>query len=176
LTPMLEKKLDKRKFQKIVLSNDHDMAAWEGKYEFAYDENPATFNHTWAGSGWPQMWTLDLGVVARLSRVNVLQRQNFYYSHGNPRLLEIWGMKETPDQDGSFTRWTKLRDCVAIRPSLLGGTAAEDQEHFAKGDEFSFTLDDPAVRYIRFVVNETWGKTGFIHFAEVSFWGQEINE
>ena len=176
LTPMLEKKLDKRKFQKIVLSNDHDMAAWEGKYEFAYDENPATFIHTWAGSGWPQMWTLDLGVVARLSRVNVLQRQNFYYSHGNPRLLEIWGMKETPDQDGSFTRWTKLRDCVAIRPSLLGGTAAEDQEHFAKGDEFSFTLDDPAVRYIRFVVNETWGKTGFIHFAEVSFWGQEINE
>lgn len=176
LTPMYEAKLDKRKFQKIVLDNDHDMAAWEGKYEFAYDDNPGTFNHTWAGTGWPQQWTLDLGVVARLSRVNVLQRQTFFYSHGNPRLMEIWGMKETPDKDGSFTRWTKLKDCVAIRPSLQGGTAAEDQEHFANGDEYSFTIDDPAVRYIRFVVKETWGNTGFIHFAEVTFWGQEVNE
>lgn len=176
LTPMFEQKLDKKKFMKIVLDNDHDMAAWEGKYEFAYDDNPATFNHTWAGTGWPQMWTLDLGVVARLSRVNILQRQTFFYSHGNPRLFEIWGMRDTPDQNGSFEKWVKLKDCVAIRPSLQGGTAAEDQEHFANGDEFSFTLDDPAVRYIRFVVNETWGKTGFIHFAEVTFWGQEINE
>jgi len=176
LTPMYEAKLDKRKFQKIVLDNDHDMAAWEGKYEFAYDDNPGTFNHTWAGTGWPQQWTLDLGVVARLSRVNVLQRQTFFYSHGNPRLMEIWGMKETPAQNGSFENWVKLKDCVAIRPSLLGGTAAEDQEHFANGDEYSFTIDDPAVRYIRFVVKETWGNTGFIHFAEVTFWGQEVNE
>ena len=82
LTPMFEEKLDKKQFQKIVLDNDHDMAAWEGKYEFAYDDNPSTFNHTWAGSGWPQMWTLDLGVVARLSRVNVLQRQTFFYKIG----------------------------------------------------------------------------------------------
>jgi hypothetical protein len=58
---------------------------------------------------------------------------------------------------------------------LEGGTAAEDQEHFEKGDEYSFTLEDPEVRYIRLVVNETWGLTGFSHFAEITFYGQVIN-
>lgn len=171
LVPLFEEKLDKDKFNKIILEGDHDMDAWEGLYEYAYDDIPSTFNHTWAGSGWPQKWTLDLGVTARLSRVNVLQRQTFFYSHGNPRLMEIWGTAENPESP-DFSGWTKLRDCVAQRPSLDGGTADEDQLHFENGDEYSFSLDDPAVRYIRFVVNETWGNTGFIHFAEVTLFGQ----
>lgn len=171
LTPLFEEKLDKDKFNKIILEGDHDMDAWEGLYENAYDDLPSTFNHTWAGSGWPQQWSLDLGVTARLSRVNVLQRQTFYYSHGNPRLMEIWGTDEDPESP-DFSGWTKLRDCVATRPSLDGGTADEDQLHFETGDEYSFSLDDPPVRYIRFIVNETWGNTGFIHFAEVTLYGQ----
>jgi len=174
LTPLFEEKLDKTKFNKIILDNDHDMDAWEGKYEFAYDDNRSTFNHTWAGTGWPQMWTLDLGVSAKLSRVNVLQRQTFFYRHGNPRIMEIWGTNEEPSQDGSFDKWVKLKDCVARRPSLEGGTADEDQEHFENGDEYGLSLDDPEVRYIRFVIKETWGNTGFIHFGEVTFYGQAI--
>lgn len=176
VTPLFEQKLDKTKFNKVVLDGDNDMAAWEGRYEYAFDDLPNTFNHTWAGDGWPQMFTVDLGVVAKLSRVNVLQRQTFFYAHGNPRLLEVWGIKETPNPDGSFDNWVKLKDCVARRPTLEGGTAAEDQEHFENGDEYSFTLDDPEVRYIRFVVNETWGLTGFIHFAEITFYGQVVEE
>ncbi|PIF02114.1 MAG: hypothetical protein CR996_01515 [Draconibacterium sp.] len=180
-TPLFEQKLDKTKFNKIVLDNDQDWSAWEGRYEYAYDDNPVTFNHTWAGTGWPQYLTIDLGVVAKLSRVNVIQRQTFFYRHGNPRLMDIWGIREEPSQDGSFDAWYPLRvapenGCVAIRPSLEGGTAAEDQEHFATGDEYSFTLEDPPVRYIRFVINETWGLTGFSHFAEITFYGQVIEE
>ncbi|PHN06524.1 DUF4959 domain-containing protein [Flavilitoribacter nigricans] len=171
LTPLFEQELDKDKFNKIILEGDSDMDAWEGLYEYAYDNNPNTFNHTWAGSGWPQQWSLDLGVTARLSRVNVLQRQTFFYRHGNPRLMEIWGTNEDPESP-DFSGWTKLCDCVATRPTLDGGTADEDQLHFETGDEYGFSLDDPPVRYVRFVVNETWGNTGFIHFAEVTFYGQ----
>ena len=184
VTPLFEEKLDKSKFENLKLDNDNDWNAWEGRYQYAFDDVKTTFNHTLAGTGWPQYMTVDLGVVARLSRVNILQRQTFFYSHGNPRLLDIWGIKETPPQDGSLDAWYPLRvagpptnnGCVAIRPSLQGGTAAEDQEHFEKGDEYSFKLDDPEVRYIRFVVNETWGLTGFSHFAEITFYGQVINE
>lgn len=183
LTPMFEEKMDKSKFNKIVLDNDHDWAAWEGKYEYGYDNDPNTFNHTWAGTGWPQLFTLDLGVVARLSRINVLQRQTFIYSHGNLRLFDVWGSKDEPAQDGSFDNWIPLRvadspkhnGCVATRPTLQGGTAAEDQEHLLSGDEYSFTLDDPEVRYIRIVVNETWGLTGFSHFAELTVYGQVVD-
>ncbi|TKG95888.1 DUF4959 domain-containing protein [Puteibacter caeruleilacunae] len=172
LTPMKEDKLDKSKFENFQLDDDNDMNAWEGKYKYTFDDNIKTFNHTWAGDGWPQKFTVDLGVTARLSRVIVVQRQNFPYAHGNPRLLEVWGTKETPSVDGNMDNWTKLRDCVAIKPSELGGTSAEDQEHLKNGDEYSFTLEDPEVRYIRFIVNETWGLTGFIHFGEVTFYGQ----
>lgn len=181
VTPLFEQKLDKSLFNKIQLDNDQDWNAWAGKYEHAFDDNINTFNHTWAGSGWPQIMTVDMGVVARLSRVNVVQRQNFPYRHGNPRLMDIYGMLEEPDQDGSFDKWIPLRvapenGCVARRPSEEGGTPAEDQEHLKTGDEYSFTLDDPEVRYIRFVINETWGLTGFSHIGEITFYGQVIEE
>ena len=183
VTPLYEEKLDKSKFENYKLDNDNDWNAWEGRYEYAFDDNVQTFNHTLAGTGWPQYMTVDLGVEARLSRVVIVQRQNQFYGHGNPRLLDIWGSKEAPAQDGSLENWYPLRvagppnnnGCVARRPTLEGGTAAEDQEHFEKGDEYSFTLEDPEVRYIRFVVNETWGLTGFSHFAEITFYGQVIN-
>lgn len=171
MTPLFEEELDKELFQKIILEGDADMDAWEGRYEYAYDDNPNTFNHTWAGTGWPQMWTLDLGVTAKISRVNVLQRQTFFYAHGNPRNLEIWG-RETLPEDGSFDGWTKLCDCEATRPTLQGGTPDEDQVHYESGDNYGFDLNDPPVRYVRFVTNRTWGNTGFIHFAEVTLWGQ----
>jgi hypothetical protein len=184
VTPLFEEKLDKSKFELVQLDNDppSGWAAWEGRAINAWDDDVNTFNHTYAGSdGWPQNLTIDLGVNAKLSRVIVVQRQTFFYRHGNPRLMDIWGIKETPSQDGSFDNWFPLRvapknGCVARQPSLEGGTAAEDQEHFLAGDEYSFTLDDPEVRYVRFVVNETWGLTGFSHFAEITFYGQEISE
>lgn len=182
LKPLFEQKLDKDKFEKIILDNDHDWSAWGGKYEYAYDDNTKTFCHTWAGTGWPQYFTIDLGAVVRLSRVVIVQRQEekrFHYAHGNLRLIDIYGMKETPDADGSFDRWIPLRvapenGCVSIKPSEEGGTTSEDIEHLNNGDEYGFTIDDPAVRYIRLVVNETWAKTGFAHFAEITFYGQEI--
>jgi hypothetical protein len=187
VTPLFEEQLDKEKFEQLELDNDVPSGwnAWEGKYEYSFDNDINTFNHTYAGDdGWPQIWSVDLGVVARLSRFNLVQRQTFFYRHGNFRLFDVYGRKDTPSQDGDLSEWIPLRvaappynnGCVSVMPSQQGGTAAEDQEHFEKGDEFSFTLDDPEIRYIRLVVNETWGLTGFSHFAEITFWGQVVEE
>ncbi|SHJ16497.1 protein of unknown function [Tangfeifania diversioriginum] len=178
MTPMFEEKLDKEKFNRIVLPGDADMDAWGMRYEWMYDDNLNTISHTYAGTGWPQYFTLDLGITAKLSRFILFQRQDggYAYGHGNPRILEIWGTAEGPPADGSWEGWTKIRDYVASRPSEEGGTAEEDQEHFESGDEYAFTLEDPPVRYIRIVVNETWGLTGFIHIAEITLYGQVISE
>ncbi len=184
LKPLYEQELDKNKFNKVILDNDQSWDAWEGRYEYSYDGDINNFNHTWAGTGWPQYWTVDLGVTARLSRFILVQRQGFPYAHGNFRLFDVWGIKEEPAQDGSLDDWYPLRvaaepynnGCVGIRPTLLGGTPNEDQEHLVNGDEFSFTLDDPEVRYIRLVVQETWGLTGFSHFAEITFFGQVVDQ
>jgi hypothetical protein len=185
VTPLFEEQLDRSKFEQLELDNDvpSGWAAWEGKYSYSFDGDINTFNHTYAGSdGWPQIWSVDLGVNARLSRFRLIQRQSFPYAHGNFRLFDVYGRKEAPSQDGNLEEWIPLRvaappynnGCVSIKPSQQGGTASEDQEHLKNGDEFSFTIDDPEIRYIRLVVNETWGLTGFSHFAEITFWGQVI--
>ena len=181
VTPMFEQELDKTKFNKVILDTDQSWDAWGAKYERTFDGNINNFNHTYAGTGWPQYLTVDLGVVARLSRVVVHQRLKFKYRHGNPRLMDIWGIKETPEQDGRYDGWHPLRvapenGCVALKPSQEGGTAEEDAQHVLNGDEYTFSLDDPPVRYIRFVVNETWGNTGFSHMGEITFFGQVVEE
>ncbi len=173
LVPLFERKLDKKLFNKIILSGDADINAWGGKYEYMYDDDFSNGNmmHTYAGTGWPQYFTLDLGVTAQLSRFIVYQRMDFAYSHGNFKLFEIFGRDDKPT-DGSWDGWIKLRDCVATRPSEEGGNPDEDAKHLTDGDEFSFDLEAPKVRYIRIRVNETWGKTGFIHASELTFFGQ----
>ena len=179
VTPMFEFKLDKKLFSNADFLGDTDMNGWEGRFEYAYDDNLSTFNHSLAGTGWPQFFTIDLGVTAKLSRVNIIQRQDahFLYGHGNPRLFEVWGTNVAPlDSIMNPEEWYLLKECVTMRPTQQGGTADEDALHALKGDEFTFTLEDPPFRYIRILVNETWGNTGFIHFAEIEFWGQIIEE
>jgi hypothetical protein len=178
VTPLYEYKLDKTKFSNAQFIGDTDMNGWEGKFDYAFDDDINTYNHSLAGTGWPQYFTIDLGVTAKLSRINIVQRQGWtLYAHGNPRLFEVWGTNEIP-QDSTMNTgtWTLLKECVATRPTEQGGTADEDAQHGLDGDEFSFSFDDPAVRYVRILVNETWGNTGFIHFAEITFYGQAIDE
>lgn len=177
VTPMFEHKLDKKLFSNANFPGDTDMNGWEGRFEYAFDDNILTFNHSLAGTGWPQYFTIDLGATSKLSRVNIIQRQEswFLYAHGNPRLFEIWGTNDIP-QDSIMNpdEWYLIKECVATRPTEQGGTADEDAQHALDGDEFTFKLEDPPFRYIRILVNETWGNTGFIHMAEVEFWGQAI--
>ncbi len=123
------------------------------------------------------MFTVDIGVKAKLSRFKFWQRQgNWIFTHGNPRHFEVWGIDEIPADNGaSFDGWTKLvENGEVIKPSggALGNNSAEDVAQAAEGEEFEFPIESPPVRYIRFVNLESWSTGKFVHVMELNFWGQ----
>lgn len=123
------------------------------------------------------MFTVDLGVKAKLSRFKFWQRQgNWIFTHGNPRRFEVWGIDEIPADNGaSFDGWTRLvENGEVIKPSggALGNNSAEDAAQAAAGEEFEFPIEAPPVRYIRFVNFESWSTGKFMHVMELNFWGQ----
>ena len=129
------------------------------------------------------MFTVDLGVVAKLSRFKFWQRQGDggccgVYSHGNPRYFEVWGIAEIPADNGaSLEGWTRLiENGEVVKPSgaPIGSNSAEDLAQAAKGEEFEFSIEAPPVRYIRFVNMESWSTGKFMHLMELNFWGQIV--
>lgn len=130
--------------------------------------------HTKPGQVFPTHFTFDLGVTTVLSRFTLWGRQNVPYDVGNIKAFEVWGTAAQPSADGSWDGWTKLLEAESIKPSgePVGTVTAEDEATFAKGEEFTFPLGNPAVRYIRLRTLSTWGGVSYTHIAEVSFWGQ----
>lgn len=186
IEPLFEEILDKNNFEFLKLPHDApDAWGWVG---------PNMFNNSIGGGGFhtPQGWsdpeplpeygdnivhmfTMDLGVTAKLSRWKFWQRQGSWaFRHGNPRIFDVWGAKEL-NPSGTFDGWVKLiENGEVIKPSGLpaGQLSNADQEQAAAGEEFPFPLDAEPVRYIRFVSKESWSGARFIHIMEVDFWGQ----
>ncbi|MEA1896473.1 MAG: DUF5000 domain-containing lipoprotein [Bacteroidota bacterium] len=181
LTPFYEARLDKTKFRKVLLPNDTDWDAWEGKFEFGYDDDFQSFVHSQGDHAMPQIMTIDLGVKVRLSRFVVNQRgleQSFWaYTHGNPLTYDIYGSMGLGDGTGNLDDWIKLMECTSVKPSGLpiGQNSDEDMIHFFAGDEYSFQTP-VEIRYFRFAVMSTWDGAGFINFSELTFWGDIIEE
>lgn len=179
LTPLFEERLNKTLFKKVVLQNDISWNAWGGNYFNLFDNDEDTFAHTQGDHVGPSMLTVDLGVNVNLSRINVLQRQDLgtwaAFTHGNPKKYAIYGSKELPGTDGNLANWIKLRDCESTKPSglPLGQNTDEDVAHFLAGDEYNFD-NAPEIRYLRFVVYETWDGSSYIDFSEITFWGNIV--
>jgi len=180
VTPLFEERLDKTKFNKIVLENDDNWDAWEGDYWNCFDDDTESIVHTQGDQPRPSIMTVDLGAVVTLSRFNVLQRspinsRGFAFTHGNPKTYTVYGSKELPGQDGNLDDWILLAECESFKPSgsPLGTNTDEDMDHFDAGDEFTFD-DAIEIRYFRFAVNSTWDGAGFINFSEMTFWGNIV--
>ena len=180
ILPKFEQKVDKSKFKKLVLTGDQNWSVWGGQYEAAYDDDVMTKAHTQSGKGWPHVYSIDLGVKVKLSRYKMWQRQDYppgqAYSHGNVRRWEVYGTAETPDEDGSLDNWTKLKECTIVKPSGLPNNqnSEEDLVLMRQGHEFEISEDAPYVRYIRFVVLETWSQTDFTYLAEFNLFGDVV--
>lgn len=179
IEPMFEQMLDKTKFRTYVLPDDQASAwgwamtnLWDGKLE-----EPGF--HTLQGAlPRPHRFTFDLGVVAKLSRFKILQRTGeWLYGHGNPKEWAMYGSATVPDASGSMDSWIKLMDCYSVKPSELpsGQVSNDDIVHATGidglGEEFSFPISAPPVRYIRIEVYRNWGNTDFFHALEITFWG-----
>lgn len=186
LVPMLEVQLDRNNFDDVVLAGDEPSAwGWVKNNMWNGSINGAGF-HTAQGQPGAvippyteayHMFTMDLGVTAKLSRFKFFQRQGGWaFRHGNPRYFEVWGTDELPADNGeSLEGWTRLiTDGESIKPSgaPLGTLSAEDQAAAAAGDEFEFPIEAPPVRYIRFVNFESWSGGKFMHILELEFYGQ----
>lgn len=179
LKPLYETLLDKNKFAEYKLPTDAPAGYTGLGYvpSRAWDRRVEDLSwHTAEGGGitMPLHVTMDLGVVARLSRFTMWDRPGFLFAHHNARKFIIWGSATAPNPNGSYDGWIKLRECEAIKPSGLpvGQNNADDIAAAARGNEFSFPSGTPAVRYIRIQVLQTWGNTTAFHLSEISFWGQ----
>jgi hypothetical protein len=177
LTPLYEEKLDKKKFKTLSLPSD---APGTLPITNLWDDVTAypQFFRTVTGSGIPHWFSFDLGVTAKLSRYVMIQRGAFdenslLYSAGDPRHWEVWGSNQ-PSPDGSWDGWTKLADCESIKPSGsgIGQNTNDDIAKAQAGQEFSFPLDAPPVRYLRIKMLQTWGNSDYMWMSELTFYGQ----
>jgi hypothetical protein len=188
-TPLEEIKLDIWKFKEMFLTGDEpNCCGWV--MPFLWNERIADpgfhTTHIAPGSIVPpytekyHIFTMDLGVKAKLSRFKFWQRQRAdkdgLYSHGNPRYFEVWGIDEIPaDKGASLEGWTKLiENGEVVKPSgaPAGTNSAEDLAKAASGEEYDFPIEAPPVRYIRFVNLQNWAGTKFMFLTELNFWGQ----
>ena len=176
--PLFEEKINKRNMSIMKLGNDANWTNWEGRDEFIIDDNRDTFGHSPVGAV-PAAFTVDLGATVKLSRFLFFNRnyQNSYYGWGNVRRFDVFTCNSVPSSTGNWDEWTLLmKDCTQIKPSGTPGTTMTDEDIDAalNGFEFEFELDVPPLRYLRFVVTNTWTDASYAHPAELDFYGVVI--
>lgn len=175
LTPLFEERLPKSPMKIMRLANDQNFTNFEGSDQKIIDDDPTSFGHSPASS-LPAPFTIDLGTLAKVSRVVIFQRKysDTYYNWGNPMAFEVWIKVGTPSQSGDWGEWTKIMDAEIIKPSggASGSVTDDDLRAADSGHEFTFDLNQEPVRYIRFVIKSTWGNTTFAHPAEVDVYGE----
>lgn len=124
----------------------------------------------------PRSFTFDLGQLATIERVRLSPNwSSELYKNGNIKKAEIWG-SPTPDVTADFSTWNYLGTLESVKPSglPLGQTTAADLAYAQAGENFELADDVPPVRYIRFVVQETWSGSISMHITELTFWGDAI--
>ncbi len=177
ILPLFEEKLNKRNMSVMKLGSDASFTNWEGMDSYLIDDDPTNYGHS-ANSSLPAAFTIDLGVTAKLSRLVMFQRDNQVYAWGNPKNFEVYGSDQRPSQDGDWSDWVKIMHCTIIKPSgsPVGTNTDEDVAALKAGHEFAFGLEQAPLRYIRIRVLDTWGGSTFTHPAEVSFYGEVVDE
>ena len=182
LEPYYETEFDKTLFRAAWLPND----ANHGHVGFGrWDYLESLWDGRWGDNGdnsgfssdgnnvMPQSFTMDLGVVGRLSRIRIHQRAGgWQFAEGNPHFFELWGC-QTLDGSGNWSSWTKLADLESIKPSglPLGQTSNEDLDRAINGEDFFLPAGNPKVRYLRMNILRTWGLGNNINFCELKVYG-----
>jgi hypothetical protein len=192
LTPLYEKQLRKSKFSQAILPGDNTLS-YPGNYMLRnlWDNNYGSLWHTDMGVTYPVYITVDLGVVAKISRMHLWPRLGdpWYFAHFSFKTFEVWGA-ETYNRDETSTEywtsddgwkadgyWTLLGDHVIVKPSgyPVGTNTNEDKEVWDAGFQYSIPLDAPPCRYLRFVAKTVWASGG-AHMAEFDFYGDDGNK
>lgn len=96
----------------------------------------------------------------------------YTFAEGNLRKFKIYGCRDL-DGSGSWDSWTLLMDCESIKPSglPLGQNSNDDINVAANGEDFFNSPSNPAVRYIRILVNQTWEGGDNFQITEFKIFG-----
>lgn len=184
--PLFEMELNKKKFKNAALNGDNYTSHSSRPIENIWDNSIAVIWHTSPTAGFtpPQTFTVDMGVEAKLSRLMLWNRQDGYtFAQHNVHYFEVWGAKElSHDRNNTYwlsndwkDEWVLLGDFEQIKPSglPLNQSNADDVAATVAGSEFIFESGVDEIRYIRFVVKETWGRTAALHIAEITVYGDD---
>jgi hypothetical protein len=185
-TPFAEEKLDKSKWSRKLLLGDNNTQIGSGPWSEIHDDIWETENFWETSTGKsPILFTVDLGVTAKLSRYSLWHRGNnrWEYIHHNPKYWTVWGTDElststgeaywTATEGGWKDDWVLLADCVSEKPSGMDTPVTQEDRNFAhEGFQFDMPVNAPPVRYVRFHVTATWDNGDMLDISELTFWGQ----
>jgi hypothetical protein len=188
ITPLFETQLDKTKFSVYKKASDSEIGygwdlpyLWDGKVD-GYSNGW----HTQPGTGKPMQCTFGIGVTAQISRIKIYERPLEYaFFHGNPKTFTWWGSDVSSPADvvlpQSAPVGTVVGDWVNLGnyrypnpPSGLtpGFTNSADEKFVQAGVDFLVPPTAPAVRYLRLLVHDTWGRGDVTHLMEVTVFGK----
>lgn len=141
--------------------------------ENLWNGSPTEFYLQKAGNGFPHSFTFDMGQTVRLKRFMHWQRlgANIAYRIQNVKKFELWG-SASPDVTDDFSGWVKLGDYELTKPSGLpwGEESPEDVAYATAGESFTIDPNAPPVRYIRYVVKDSWdGAQAVVAIGEMTF-------
>jgi len=182
LTPLYETLLDKNKFFTYQLPSDAPIGwGWEVKYLFDGSLNEPG----WHTQGEPlTVATFGIGPSAKISRFVLWNRLPNMYAYQNPKSITLWGSNVDQPKDVQLPRnsqpgdeagdWVNMGNFIYPNPpsGLPGSQAnAADNAFAAQGINFKMPSSAPTVKYIRFLVNQTWGGLNYANAIELSFYG-----
>lgn len=174
-TPLFETQLDKTKFINMRLPGDswQEYKSW-GPASATWDGSVGGGKSMFGGQlvGVPQWFSIDIGGVAKVSRLLYYPEPTGNYAYGLvPKHFQVWGSND-PDPDGGWDNWVLLSDCHVAKPSgsPQGVITGEDIEYAQKGIEFVFPTNTPPVRYIRFKTLSIWNGESVL-IRELTFYG-----
>lgn len=190
-SPFFEEMLDKKKFFEVALPGDNTSVRSGRPLSFTWDNDLNTIWHTEPGVADgtpPQHFTICFGmdVEAKLSRFVLYSRaESYYYGQHNLRFFQVWGTKELlhekSDQDYWRSNdwkadWFLIGDYEVVKPSGLPGSQYNELDKAVQDAGFNFPipLATDQVRYVRFEVSQTWANSAALHFAEISFYGDDF--
>jgi hypothetical protein len=196
VTPLYEAKLDNANWLEVGLPGDNTSTSNARPLKNCWDGNLAYSSlwHTLEGQfmPFPMYITVDLGETVKFSKMILFPRQraDYFYNSHTFKKFEVWGAEnynhDMPieywvdpahngysgwQQDGT---WELLGDYEVKRPSgELGNTSSPtgaDLEYGWSGYQFNVPYTKKPLRYLRFVIKQTWGN-GAMHMAEFYFFG-----
>ena len=182
LTPYHQELLDKTKFASLNLLGDTSWNAhggniamlWDGVSRDAWGWN---YGHVQLPTDFPHLFSIDMGVTAKLSEFTFYQRQGGdwtqYYDHGCPKYISVYGCEEDADYRDD-ANWILLYEGEVVRPSgLKPGDALteEDSEAVQNGHTYTLDITAPSVRYFRFVTHASFSGMLCSVMSEISVWG-----